>query len=117
MLLHQGRIEKFLVEAIDADKDKVERGILPEDLGLDPAIAEDDDAYPIKLKIRHPPSNEESDGKGTLEAIQARYLIGCDGAHSWTRRQLGFKMDGEQTDYVWGVIDVIPITNFRKSPA
>ena len=48
-----------------------------------------------------------------LETIKAKYLIGCDGAHSWTRRQLGFKMEGEQTDFVWGVIDMIPITDFR----
>ena len=36
----------------------------------------------------------------------------CDGANSWTRRQLGFKMQGEQTDFIWGVLDIVPITNF-----
>ena len=48
------------------------------------------------------------------ELLHAKYVIGCDGAHSWTRRQLGFEMEGEQTDYIWGVLDIIPITNFRK---
>lgn len=38
---------------------------------------------------------------GTRETVRAKYMIGCDGAHSWTRRQLGYKLEGEQTDYVW----------------
>jgi phenol 2-monooxygenase (NADPH) len=53
---------------------------------------------------------------GSSEVVRAKYMIGCDGAHSWTRRQLGFTMEGEQTDYIWGVLDIIPITDFRKLP-
>lgn len=53
-----------------------------------------------------------SDKAGTQEDIQAKYMIGCDGAHSWTRKQLGYTLDGEQTDYIWGVLDIIPITDF-----
>ena len=34
------------------------------------------------------------------ETLHAKYMIGCDGAHSWTRRQLGFNMEGEQTDFI-----------------
>ncbi|KAL2223109.1 FAD binding domain protein [Thermoascus aurantiacus ATCC 26904] len=49
---------------------------------------------------------------GSTEIVRAKYLIGCDGAHSWVRRQLGFVMEGEQTDYIWGVLDIIPITDF-----
>lgn len=32
-----------------------------------------------------------------LEKVSAKYVIGCDGAHSWTRRTLGIKMIGDQT--------------------
>jgi phenol 2-monooxygenase len=49
---------------------------------------------------------------GTRETVRAKYMIGCDGAHSWTRRQLGYSLEGEQTDYVWGVLDIIPVTDF-----
>ena len=38
------------------------------------------------------------------EVLKAKYVIGCDGAHSWTRVQLGFQMEGEQTEYIWGVL-------------
>lgn len=58
-------------------------------------------------------ANEQANGDTeTTEKINAKYLLACDGAHSWTRRQLGLPMEGEQTDYVWGVIDIIPLSNF-----
>lgn len=86
---------------------------------------EDERAYPIKVNIRHLNDDEATpfqndmkvpDGlfrstlakddnddlirksrgeEGTTEIIRAKYMIGCDGAHSWTRRQLGFQMQGE----------------------
>lgn len=42
--------------------------------------------------------------EGTTETIRAKYMVGCDGAHSWTRKQLGFKLEGEPTDFIWGVL-------------
>ena len=121
---------------------EIERGVLPEQLEIDHSKAEDDRACPIKVKIRHLDNNEANpvqgsmnipDGlfrsslakddtddlirknpgkEGTTEVISAKYMLGCDGAHSWTRRQLGFSMQGEQTDFIWGVLDIVPITNF-----
>ena len=121
---------------------EVERGILPEHIHLDRSRIDDTEAHPIEVKVRHlteeemtPTQNHSSiaDGlfrsnlasddtddlvqrsrekKGSTEVIHAKYMIGCDGAHSWTRRQLGFSMKGEQTDYIWGVLDIIPITDF-----
>lgn len=42
--------------------------------------------------------------KGTrTEKVLAKYVVGCDGAHSWTRRQIGSVMEGDQTDYIWSV--------------
>lgn len=65
--------------------------------------AEEDDAH-----YRVPEGKEA----GQRERIKCKYVIGCDGAHSWTRRQLGFKMVGESTNYIWGVIDAVPKSNF-----
>lgn len=36
----------------------------------------------------------------------------CDGAHSVVRRALGYKMIGDSSDAVWGVMDMIPRTDF-----
>lgn len=47
-----------------------------------------------------------------VESVKAKFMVGCDGAHSWVRRQAGFTLDGDSTDYIWGVLDIIPITDF-----
>ncbi|ERS99272.1 hypothetical protein HMPREF1624_04471 [Sporothrix schenckii ATCC 58251] len=49
---------------------------------------------------------------GAVETVRAKYMLGADGAHSWVRRELGFALEGESTDYIWGVLDIVPITDF-----
>ncbi|ORY71420.1 phenol hydroxylase [Pseudomassariella vexata] len=77
---------------------KVNDGIFRSNL-----IVEDDEDDLIK--------KSQSRG-GSSEIVHAKYVIGCDGARSWTRRALGFDLDGEATDFIWGVMDIIPITDF-----
>ncbi|KAF3393385.1 3-hydroxybenzoate 4-monooxygenase [Talaromyces pinophilus] len=49
---------------------------------------------------------------GPETSMRAKYVLGCDGAHSTVRHSLGYKMIGDSTDAVWGVMDVYPQTNF-----
>ena len=56
-------------------------------------------------------SNDSVD-KEEYEVIECKYVVGCDGAHSWVRKQMGINMEGETTDFVWGVLDMVPLTNF-----
>lgn len=130
----------FLKEQSDIE---VERGVLPEVLELDYSASDSQDAYPIKVQVRYLDDDEATPAQngtsvpdglfrsnlakddvddllrrsrrraGVTETIRTKYMIGCDGAHSWTRRQLGFTMEGEQTDFIWGVLDIVPITDFR----
>lgn len=120
----------------------VERGVLPSRMEIDESKVEDPDAYPVRMTLQHLSEEEAtpgqfgssvenglfrsnlkpddtddlirtaSDKENTTETVNCRYVVGCDGAHSWTRRQLGFKMEGEQTDFIWGVLDIIPLTTF-----
>ena len=122
----------FLDSLAEYSDIQVERGVLPEQFDIDHSRTEDLDAYPIRVKVRHLNDEEATpfqqstnvpDGlfrsslakddtddlirknrgkNGTTEIIRTKYMIGCDGAHSWTRRQLGFSMEGEQTDFIWG---------------
>lgn len=64
---------------------KVENGLFRSSL----MTAEEDDAM-YKL-----PEGTEA---GLIETVHAKYIIGCDGGHSWTRRNLGISMEGDQTD-------------------
>lgn len=61
-----------------------------------------------------PTTVETSELERTTEVIKAKYLLGCDGAHSWIRQRFGIPLEGSQTHNVWGVIDIIPLTDFRK---
>ncbi|KAK8113753.1 hypothetical protein PG999_005822 [Apiospora kogelbergensis] len=145
--LHQGRIERFFLDNIKKysnDTIKVERGVLPESLEIDQSKVEDQNAYPVTVKLRFLTEEEAaprqlggskvSDGlfrsnlfqeadedalirqtygrAGTGETVHAKYVIGCDGARSWTRTTLGFELEGEATDMIWGVMDIIPFTDF-----
>lgn len=49
---------------------------------------------------------------GVQREWRARYVLGCDGAHSNVRRSIGYKMIGDSSDVVWGVCDVYPQTNY-----
>ncbi|EMT65560.1 Phenol 2-monooxygenase [Fusarium odoratissimum] len=116
VVLHQGRIERFFLDAINdfsQGKISVERGVMPTSLEIDPKVVEDPDAYPITVNLRHL-SEEEAQPKQTSTSanVKAKYMLGADGAHSWVRKELGFKLEGESTDYIWGVLDIVPITDF-----
>ncbi|WQF78480.1 Putative FAD-binding domain, phenol hydroxylase dimerization domain, Thioredoxin-like superfamily [Colletotrichum destructivum] len=149
-VLHQGRIEQFFLDAIrdsyasDSDALHVERMVIPTSLEIDEAKAEDPDAHPVTVTLRHLTeeeatptqmlsnlsdgifrSNLADDDVGDIldrsegreardEVVRAKYVVGCDGAHSWTRKTLGkdFEMKGETTDAIWGVMDIVPITDF-----
>lgn len=107
--------------------------VIPTSLEIDEAAAEDSEAHPVTVTLRHLTEEEatptqmlsnlndgifrsnlaEDDVAGILdrskgreardEVVRAKYVVGCDGAHSWTRKALGkeFEMKGESTDAIW----------------
>lgn len=46
-----------------------------------------------------------------IEEVRCKYIIGTDGAKSWTRSTLGIKLEGESANFFWGVIEGIPATD------
>ncbi|GAA2175644.1 FAD-dependent monooxygenase [Agrococcus versicolor] len=44
--------------------------------------------------------------------IRAKYVVGCDGARSNVRRSMGRTLAGDQAFHAWGVMDVLPTTDF-----
>ena len=143
--LKQALVEDTLIQNIKRHSSiEIERGVIPESLSVDETVAEDSNAYPVTVKLRHlsgtkPLSTEingalinelgrsnlaEDDTQDVLrkskeqgdrlEIVKAKYVIGCDGGQSWTRDQIGATMEGERTNFVYGIMDIIPITDFRK---
>ena len=121
-------------------KVKVERPLLPISLKIDTNKATNPQAHAVEVlvtKLNSEAAKPEQYGKVAnglfrafdgdqekfyknidetnehdYEVIHAKYVVGSDGAHSWVRKQLNIDMEGEQTDFVWGVLDMVPITNF-----
>ncbi|GJJ11380.1 hypothetical protein Clacol_005612 [Clathrus columnatus] len=106
--LHQGAIEAIFLDSMKNYGIQVDRPIMPISL----EISDDRDklgnpnAYCVKAVLKHLDTTEHT------EIVHAKYAIGADGAHSWVRKTLGIDMEGEQTDYIWGVVDTVPDTDF-----
>jgi phenol 2-monooxygenase len=154
--LHLGNTEAILIDAIQLrGGPRIERGVVPVAMELEEGVADDPDAYPLKIQLRHQKLehltawrtnahsvqadgtvHEERGGidaaihsgrdgerdtepvltgeEGSLKTIRAKYVIGSDGAHSWVRRWLGFEMEGDSTNAVWGVVDAILDSDFPE---
>lgn len=92
--LHQGAIENILLDAMSTRGLAVDRPTTVHDWQI-LLVEEAENGYRIKVTLRHLMNSEEPKSKETI--IYAKYVIGCDGAHSWVRKKLGFTMDGEQS--------------------
>ncbi|UZJ57598.1 hypothetical protein CBS101457_006918 [Exobasidium rhododendri] len=106
LTLHQGGIENIFGDAMKEKGLKVQFGTMVESMDLDESLLNEKGAYPITANI------VSSKTGAKVAQVKAKYVVGCDGAHSWTRKWLGYEMQGEQTEYIWGVMDGEPITNF-----
>lgn len=45
-------------------------------------------------------------------SLDARYVVGCDGARSVVRRAMGLELEGDVANHAWGVVDVFAVTDF-----
>lgn len=121
----QSRIETLLLEEVlQSGHVEVRRHTVPASLSIDMNFVHDhcQDSYPIRVDLMNiagpetsPIVNGGASTHNSREVIEAKYLLGCDGAHSWVRSQLGLKLEGTSRDVEWGVLDTLPITDFRES--
>ena len=44
--------------------------------------------------------------------VRAKYVVGCDGAHSAVRKAIGRQHIGQPSNHAWGVMDALTITDF-----
>lgn len=72
----------------------------------------DGDQEKFHANLKTDIENNDSIDKDEYEIIECKYVVGCDGAHSWARKQMSIDMEGETTDFVWGVLDMVPLTEF-----
>lgn len=57
---------------------------------------------------------EGSEGlhRGQSATVSARYVVGCDGARSTVRAEIGRELHGDSANHAWGVMDLLAVTDF-----
>lgn len=106
VVLNQARVHDFYLETMRNAPSRLEphyaRRVV--DVSVDRAAAD----YPVTVRLeRTDPAHE-----GQLETVQARYVVGCDGARSAVRKSIGRHLAGDSANQAWGVMDVLAVTDF-----
>ena len=95
---------------------EVEYSKVPSDIYINEKVLDDHDEYPFVVTLQSVDNNAAeplkgiadpenpamSPNTGVRESIRAKYVVACDGAHSWTRKRFTIPFDGDQTDSLWG---------------
>ncbi|OGM48511.1 FAD monooxygenase [Aspergillus bombycis] len=132
--LGQSKVEEYLMEYVRGRGCvDVKRETAPTSLEIDDGVIDDHSTFPIRMHLENvafrpkshfdgiktpgsdtssEPHSDDSGYVGMDTVVEAKYLVGCDGAHSWVRKQLGLRLEGESSNDSWGVLDIIPLTNF-----
>ena len=108
VILNQARVHDFYLEVMRNSAARLEphysRRLL--DLTIDPSAARADRPVTVRLE-RLDPAHE-----GLVETVQAKFVVGCDGARSAVRKALGGELRGDFAAQAWGVMDVLAVTDF-----
>uniref|UniRef100_A0A8H7N2X0 FAD-binding domain-containing protein n=1 Tax=Bionectria ochroleuca TaxID=29856 RepID=A0A8H7N2X0_BIOOC len=104
--LDQGRVEGLMVENLKKHGSvQISWNTQPVDLKINTSQKNDPEAYPVTISL-------ENTNTGMIETLAVKYIVGGDGAHSWLRKQLGINLTGDLTDSTWGVLNMVPKTDF-----
>ena len=108
VVLNQARVHDFFLDVMRRSAAKLAphyaRRLL--DLTTNPAAGFGDHVVTARFE-RLDPQHE-----GKVETVKARYVVGCDGARSAVRKSIGRELHGDSASHVWGVMDVLAVTDF-----
>jgi phenol 2-monooxygenase len=100
VVLNQTRVHDLLLSAMDRSPTRMapDYGVSFVGLSTDPSAS-----HPVHVTLA---------SGGSEFTINARYVVGCDGARSAVRRAIGVELRGESANHAWGVMDVLAVTDF-----
>lgn len=97
LAISQAKTEELLTRALEA------RGVLVERSHELKSYEQDDQEVRALVKS---PALAGSDSPVEDEIVRAKFLVGCDGAHSVVRHQAGFEFEGAAYQEIFGAADV-----------
>ena len=105
VILNQARVHDMYLDVMQRSPHR----LAPDyDRRLDRLEVDDESPYPVTATISHQPQGSDA----AEEVIQARYVVGCDGARSAVRAAMGLELKGDSANTAWGVMDVLVVTDF-----
>lgn len=101
VIVNQARLGDFLLEFARNSPSRLQPDYSHEAVALQAPKSDDE---PVVVTIRR--------GDDTEVTVKAKYVVGCDGAHSTVREAIGRKPQGAGHDKAWGVMDILAVTDF-----
>lgn len=100
IVLNQGRVHDMYIDVMRHSPSRLE---VDYECKLVSFKIDEAQAYPIEAIIEE---------KGVRKTVLSKYMVGCDGARSLVRKTIGRELKGDREGQAWGVMDVLPLTNF-----
>lgn len=109
VILNQARVHDFYLDVMRKSPTRLEphygRRLL--DVTIEDET-ESDGAPPVVVRLER----QSDTGNAAIETVRARYVVGCDGARSTVRKAIGRELRGDSANQVWGVMDVLAVSDF-----
>ena len=102
VIVNQARLGDFLLEYARNSPSRLKVDYHHEVVALQAPKTDDE---PVLVTIRR-------GGDDTEITVEAKYVVGCDGAHSTVRESIGRIPHGAGHDKAWGVMDILAVTDF-----
>ena len=94
-VISQSQVERIYIRDLLRHRILVERCSVVDGFDVD---SDSSTLYPVRALVKNTKTGKE-------EKIEAKYLVGAEGATSGLRKQLGIPFDGTTTDIHWAIMD------------
>ncbi len=107
VILNQARVHDFYLDIMEKSPSRLVPHYNRKFAGLERAV-EDATDFPVTAQFER----QDAGNEGKIEVIRARYVVGCDGARSGVRQDIGASLKGDSANHAWGVMDVLVNSDF-----
>lgn len=104
LIVNQARVQDYFAEVMALSPSRMTPDYGFEFVGLTVETGD----FPVAVTLRRTVGPDA----GQERIVHAKYVVGCDGAHSAVRESIGRTLEGDQALHAWGVMDVLAVTDF-----
>lgn len=105
LIVNQARVLDYFAEAAAHGPARIAPDYGVEFVGL---RVHEGESRPVEVRLRH----VAGEHAGQERVVRANYVVGCDGARSRVRAEIGRVHVGDISQHAWGVMDVLVETDF-----